>query len=344
MTLTEALESLFLGKDLRGEAMAGLMRQIMAGELSPAQIAGLLVALRCKGETVDEIAGAAAAMREVATPLQLPAALQPRLVDTCGTGGDAAGLFNVSTASAIAVAAAGGVVAKHGNRSVSSSSGSADVLSEAGVRIDLAPDAVARCVAEIGIGFLFAPTFHPAMKHAIGPRRELGVRTIFNLLGPLTNPAAAPAQVLGVFDACWVTPMAQVLSRLGSRHVLVVHGSDGLDEVSIAEPTQVAEARDGEVRSYTVNPEDFGIERQALAPLRVDDAAGSLTLIRQAFAGEPGPAADMIALNGGAAVYVAGLSESWTEGVTRIRGVLADGSAAAKLAALVERTRQLAPA
>ncbi|HUS24697.1 MAG TPA: anthranilate phosphoribosyltransferase, partial [Candidatus Binatia bacterium] len=233
MSVQAALQQLLEGRDLSRDAMREAMRGLMTGAATPAQIGGFLVALRMKGETVDELAAAAEVMRELATRVPVAESLRPTLVDTCGTGGDAGGLFNVSTAAAFVVAAAGGHVAKHGNRAVSGKSGSADVLEAAGVKLELSPAAVARCIAEVGVGFMFAPSFHGAMKHAIGPRRELGVRTVFNLLGPLTNPAGAPNQVLGVFDARWLEPLAHVLHALGSRHVLVVHSDDGLDEISI---------------------------------------------------------------------------------------------------------------
>ncbi len=331
MQMTEAIGAVIERRDLVADEMASVMRAIMTGEATPAQIGGFLVGLRMKGETVEEIAAAAQVMRGLATRIELDL---PHLVDTCGTGGDGAGLFNVSTASAFVVAAAGGHVAKHGNRSVSSRSGSADVLEAAGVNLDLPPERVAQAVAEIGVGFLFAPKHHGAMKHAIGPRREMGVRTLFNLLGPLTNPAGAPNQVLGVFSAQWLEPMAQVLGRLGSRHVLVVHAEDGLDEISIAAPTRVAELRDGQVTTYTLTPEQFGLARGPLDPLVVSDAAESLVLLRAALGGEPGPAADIIALNAGAALYVAGLAERIEAGVIQAREVLASGAALGRLEAL----------
>jgi anthranilate phosphoribosyltransferase len=334
--ITDAIAQLLDHENLQADTTAAVMRQIMSGEATPAQIAGFLIALRMKGETVMEITVAARVMREFSAKLVLPAKLQAELIDTCGTGGDGSSLFNVSTASAIACAAAGAKVAKHGNRSVSSMSGSADVLTEAGVEVGLSPEQVAECVAELGIGFLFAPTFHPAMKHALGPRKELGVRTIFNLLGPLTNPAGAQRQVLGVFAAQWVEPMAQVLGNLGCKHVMVVYGEDGLDEVSMSAGTQVAEWR--------VQPQDFGLNRCDRKELQVVDARESLQMIRWAFAGERGPAADMIALNGGAALYVAGLVNDWEAGVRCIEQVLQSGAAADKLAALVTKTRALVAA
>jgi anthranilate phosphoribosyltransferase len=291
-----------------------------------------------KGETVDEIAAAARVMRELATRVEVSG---PHLVDTCGTGGDGASTFNISTASALVTAAAGGRVAKHGNRSVSSSSGSADVLEAAGVRLDLTPDQVAGCIDQVGVGFLFAPQHHSAMKHAIGPRKEMGVRTLFNLLGPLTNPAGAPNQVLGVFSEHWVEPLARVLQHLGSEHVLVVHAEDGLDEISIGSPTRVAELKDGGITVYTVAPEDFGLERADLSAVAVADAGQSLAMINEVLDNRPGPARDIVMLNAGAAIYAAGVADSLANGVERAGGVLADGSARDTLAALIRTTNSV---
>jgi anthranilate phosphoribosyltransferase len=291
-----------------------------------------------KGETVEEIAAAAEVMRELATRVGVSG---PHLVDTCGTGGDGAHTFNISTCAAFVVAAAGGRVAKHGNRSVSSKSGSADVLEAAGVSLDLTPEQVAQCVNEIGVGFLFAPKFHAAMKHAIGPRREMGVRTIFNLLGPLTNPAGAPNQVLGVFAKQWVEPLAQVLKRLGSEHVLVVHAEDGMDEISIAAVTHVAELKDGKVSTYTVMPEEFGLKRGDVGDIAVESVAGSLAMIESVLNNEPGPARDIVALNAGAAIYAANLTPTLTEGVKKATAVIASGAARDKLLALVGLSRKL---
>ena len=333
MDLPAAIAAVVERKDLNAADMEAVMRLIMTGQATPAQIGGFLVGLRMKGETVDEITAAATVMRELATHVDVAG---PHLVDTCGTGGDGASTFNISTASALVTAAAGGRVAKHGNRSVSSSSGSADVLETAGVRLDLTPGQVASCIDRVGVGFLFAPQHHSAMKHAIGPRKEMRVRTVFNLLGPLTNPAGAPNQVLGVFSPDWVEPLAQVLKRLGSNHVLVVHADDGLDEISIAAPTRVAELRDGEVSVYTVAPEDFGLQRADLGAIAVADAAQSLEMIRAVFANQPGPARDIVMLNAGAAIYAAGLTASLADGVARAGEVLENGSARQTLEALVE--------
>jgi anthranilate phosphoribosyltransferase len=333
MDIATAIATVIEGQDLNAADMEAVMSQIMTGQATPAQIGGFLVGLRMKGETVDEIAAAARVMRKLATAVDVSG---PHLVDTCGTGGDGASTFNISTASAIVTAAAGGRVAKHGNRSVSSSSGSADVLEAAGVKLDLEPEQVAACIDQVGVGFLFAPQHHSAMKHAIGPRREMRVRTLFNLLGPLTNPAAAPNQVLGVFSPDWVEPLAQVLKQLGSQHVLVVHADDGLDEISIAAPTRVAELRDGNISTYTVTPEEFGMQRAGLDTLAVEDAAQSLAMIGTVFDNQPGPARDIVCLNAGAAIYAAGLTASLQEGVERASEVIASGKAKQTLASLIE--------
>ena len=318
--------------------MQHVMRQIMTGEATPAQIGGFLVGLRMKGETVDEIAAAARVMRELATRVEVSG---PHLVDTCGTGGDGASTFNVSTASAVVTAAAGGRVAKHGNRSVSSSSGSADVLEAAGVRLDLQPEQVAACVERVGVGFMFAPQHHSAMKHAIGPRKEMRVRTLFNLLGPLTNPAGAPNQVLGVYSKQWVEPLARVLQQLGSEHVLVVHAEDGLDEISIGSPTHVAELHNGKVSIYSVGPADFDMQMADLSAISVADAEASLRMINAVFDGKPGPAHDIVALNSGAAIYAAGLADSLVAGVELATGVIHSGKAKQTLQALVDVSNSL---
>jgi anthranilate phosphoribosyltransferase len=316
--------------------MEAVMRQIMTGNATPIQIGGFLAGLRAKGETVEEIAAAATVMRELATRVNVA---PEHLVDTCGTGGDGLCTFNVSTGAAFVVAAAGGRVAKHGNRSVSSSCGSADLLEAAGVKIDLSPERVARCIEEVGVGFLFAPAHHAAARHAAAPRRELGTRTLFNLLGPLTNPAGAPNQLLGVFAARWVEPIANVLNSLASDHVLVVHAEDGLDEISIAAPTFVAELREGQIRTYTIAPEDFGVTRQSLDSLRVANAQESLTLIQSVFDDQPGPARDMITLNAGAALYAAGVAENLARGMSLAREAIASGEAKRRMALLIERAQ-----
>jgi anthranilate phosphoribosyltransferase len=338
VNMEQALRAVTEPRDLTSAEMASVMHAIMGGEATPAQIGGFLVGLRMKGETVEEITAAARVMRELATPVEVDGS---HLVDTCGTGGDASGTFNISTASAFVVASAGGRVAKHGNRSVSSRSGSADVLEAAGVRLDLGPQQVARCIDEVGVGFLFAPKHHGAMKHAIGPRREMGVRTVFNLLGPLTNPAGAPYQVLGVFHERWLTPLAEVLGRLGARHVLVVHAEDGLDEISIGAPTQVAELEQGTVRRYIIRPAEFGLQETGLEALKVSSAAQSLEMIRRVFAGEPGPARDIVGLNAGAAIYAAGLARDLGQGLERALAAIDSGASADRLDALVSLSQAL---
>jgi anthranilate phosphoribosyltransferase len=325
-------------QDLSVQEMREAMTTIMTGEATDAQIGGFLVALRMKGETVDEITGAAQVMRELVTPINLTA---DHLIDTCGTGGDGSKIFNVSTASALVAAASGAHVAKHGNRSVSSKSGSADLLEAAGVRLDLTADQVARCVQEKGVGFMFAPAHHGAMKYAIGPRKELATRTIFNFLGPLTNPAGAPNQVLGVFSRHWLRPIAEVLHNLGSRHVMVVHSEDGLDEISIAAKTFVAELRNGQIREYEITPEDFGIQSTSLDALRVETAAESLALIEEAFDDSSSSAADMIALNAGAAIYVSGIASTLQEGVRVAEDLIGSGHAKIKMQDFAEFTRML---
>lgn len=342
MDIKQALAKLVARIDLNTEEMTDVMRIVMTGGATPAQIGGFLVALRMKGETLDEITGAAKVMRELATPVDIQG---DYLVDTCGTGGDGANLFNISTASAFVVAAAGGRVAKHGNRSISSSTGSADVLEAAGIKLDITPEEVARCVREIGVGFMFAPAHHSAMKHAIGPRKELGMRTIFNMLGPLTNPAKVKRQVIGVFNGELCKPMAEVLGRLGSEHVMVVHAKDGLDEISLATETQVAELKEGKVREYTIKPEDFGIASQSLIGLTVTNSAESLALINDALGDRRGEyaekAASIIALNAGAAIYVSGVATSLADGIEMARDAIGSGLAGEKLRELAAFTNYL---
>ncbi len=334
--IKDAIGHIVAHENLSDDAMQAVMRQIMTGGATPTQIGGFLAALRSKGETIEEISAAARVMRELAMPVKVSTL---HLVDTCGTGGDGRRIFNVSTAAAFVVAAAGGRVAKHGNRSMSSKSGSADLLEAMGVHIELPPARVAECIDQLGIGFMFAPAHHPAARFAAAPRRELGTRTLFNLLGPLTNPANAPNQLMGVFGARWVEPIAKVLQSLGSEHVLVVHSNDGLDEISLAAPTQVSELKDGAVRSYKITPEEFGFAVQALDSLEVDSPEMSLVLVRQALSGKPGPARDMVILNAGAALYAANVAATLKEGVERARAAVADGAATAKLAAFIEAAR-----
>lgn len=339
MDMQSAIRAVTERRDLNPAEMTAVMHTIMSGAATPAQIGGFLIGLRMKGETVDEITAATEVMRELATKVEVRGT---HLVDTCGTGGDGAQSFNISTAAAFVAAAAGAKVAKHGNRSVSSKSGSADVLEAAGINLNLTPAQVAECVETIGVGFLFAPNHHGAMKHAIGPRREMGVRTLFNVLGPLTNPASAPNQVLGVFGAAWLAPLAEVLARLGSQHVLVVHAQDGMDEISIGAPTNIAELKDGNIIRYTVTPEEFGMKRSDIAELRVDGAQQSLTLLRGALDNQAGPARDIVALNAGAAIYAAGLTSTLALGIAKALEVIASGAAREKLTALVKHTKSFA--
>ncbi len=336
MDMQSALSRVTERRDLSDAEMRGVMAIIMGGQATPAQIGGFLVGLRMKGETVEEITAAATVMRSLAT---LVPTSGDHLIDTCGTGGDGNHTLNISTAAAFVVAAAGGRVAKHGNRSVSSSSGSADVLEVAGVNLGLSAEQVAACIEQVGIGFMFAPHHHGAMRHAVGPRREMGIRTLFNLLGPLTNPAQASNQLLGVFADKWLVPIAKVLQRLGSQHVMVVHAEDGLDEISIGANTHVAELRDREVVEYILSPERFGIARTNLAAIRVGSAQESFALIKQALTNVAGPALDVVLLNAGAAIYVANLVASLEEGVERARQVIASGAAWERLNALVRVSR-----
>jgi len=336
MDIQSALKKVMQHDDLTADEMTAVMNQIMTGNATPAQIGGFLIGLNMKGETVTEIASAAGVMRSLATPVAIDG---DHVVDTCGTGGDGASTFNVSTASAFVVAAAGAKVAKHGNRSISSSSGSADVLESAGVNLELTPEQVKHCVDSIGVGFMFAQKHHGAMKHAIGPRREMGVRTIFNLLGPLTNPARAAHQVLGVFDKKWVRPMAEVLQKLGSEHVLVVHAQDGLDEISIGAETHVAELKDGTIECYSIKPEDFGMMRSSISQLTVQNAHESLQLIKAIFSGEKGPARDIVVLNAGAAIYAANIADTLSQGIEMANTAIDNGAAMQKLNALIVTSR-----
>jgi len=335
MEIQAAIKSVMARRDLSVDEMGMVMQQIMTGECTPSQIGGFLVGLRMKGETVDELAAAARVMRVLSTRVEVDC---DYLVDTAGTGGDSSASFNISTASAIVAAAAGAHVAKHGNRSMTSNSGSADVLEAAGVKLDVSPARIAECIEQVGVGFMFAPAHHGAMKHAIGPRREMAVRTVFNVLGPLTNPAGAPNQIIGVFDVELVELLARVLQQLGSRHVMVVHGEDGMDEISICAPTRVAELKNGEVSCYTLSPADFGMETADVAALKVDSAEQSLAMIRAVFADQAGPARDIVCLNAGAAIYVSGCAETLAAGVEAAQIAISSGKAATVLDNLVART------
>jgi anthranilate phosphoribosyltransferase len=338
MDMPAAIGKVIAGENLTRSEMNAVMRLIMTGEATDAQIGGFLVGLRMKGETVDEITGAAEIMRELSRPVSVDVT---GLVDTCGTGGSGSNKFNVSTASAFVAAAAGARVAKHGNRAASSKSGSADLLEKAGAAIMLSPEQVARCIDTVGVGFLFALAHHSAMKHAIGPRKEMIVRTVFNMLGPLTNPAGAKRQLLGVYDRALVRPIAEVLGELGSEHVMVVHSSDGLDEISIAADTAVAELKEGSVTDYVISPTDFGMKVSDLEPLKVTDSEESLKLVRSALDGSMESASDIVALNAGAAIYVAGQALSLAAGVEMAKDAIGGGLAMEKMKEFVSFTQHL---
>jgi len=334
MNYPSLLNQLLDKRDLSHDDMLELMHNIMGGKLTTAQIAAVLVALRIKGETVSEIAAAAKVMRELSTKVLVKNS--SHLIDTCGTGGDGAQTFNISTASAVVAAAAGAHVAKHGGRSVSSTCGSADVLEKLGVNVNQTPEKVANCVDNIGVGFMFAPNHHSAMKHAAPVRRELGVRTLFNVLGPLTNPAGASNQVIGVFQKELTVKLAQVLKQLGSSHVMVVHGADGMDEISISGPTFVAELKDGSVREYTVKPQDFGLQAAPLNNIQVSNADEAKAMLETVMNNQPGAARDIVLLNAGAAIYVSGIAATLAEGVVKATAVITSGSAKQKLEQLVQ--------
>lgn len=336
MNIQAAIRRVVDRHDLSFDDMQNVMRTIMSGDATPAQIAGLLVALRMKGETIDEIAAAASVMRELAQHVEV--GITP-LIDTCGTGGDGIGTFNISTAAAFVTAAAGGHIAKHGNRAASGASGSADVLEAAGARIDLLPSEVADCVRTVGVGFMFAPSHHGATRHAAVPRRELGTRTLFNVLGPLTNPANASVQLMGVYDVAWVTRAAEVLRRLGVARAMVVCAEDGMDEISIGALTHAAELRDGVVTRFVIDPREFGMAFQALAGLAAKDPQASLAHIHAVYDNQPGAARDIVALNAGAAIYLAGLAPDLAAGVARAREVLASGAARDCFARFIARTQ-----
>ena len=332
MDIQQALQKVLNNKNLTIDEMCDVMRLIMSGKTTEAQLGGFLIGLRCKGETIDEIAAAVQVMRELATKVVING---QHVIDTCGTGGDGANTFNISTTCAFVVAAAGGQVAKNGNRSVSSSCGSADLLEAAGVNLDLSVEKVTQCVNELGVGFLFAPKHHGAMKHTIKVRKEMGVRTLFNLLGPLSNPAGAPNQLIGVFAKEWVEPIAQVLKKLGSHHVLVVHADDGLDEISIASDTTIAELKEGEIFTYTISPEQFGFKRISLTELAVVDAESSLVMVNSVLDNKSGPARDIVILNAGAAIYAANITDSLAAGIKKAAQVIASGAARSKFDALI---------
>lgn len=333
--IKESIQAIIDGRSLSTDEAAQVMQEIMDGQATPAQFGAFVTALRAKGETVEEIAGMVRTMRARAVRVN---ACGP-LVDTCGTGGDGAATFNISTAAAFVAAGAGLKVAKHGNRAMSSRCGSADVLEALGIRIDLSPTQVARCLEEVGLGFMFAPAFHPAMKHAAAPRREIGIRTVFNILGPLTNPAAAEAQVVGVADSTLLEKIARVLSSLGSRHVLVVHGADGLDEITLTGPTHICEMKEGNLTRFSITPEEVGLRRCRLEELRGSDAEHNAILLRDVLSGNPGARHDVVLLNAAAALLVADRVDSLRAGVDMARQAIRSGRALVKLEMLARLTR-----
>jgi anthranilate phosphoribosyltransferase len=335
MDMKQAIQTVIDTKDLTEENAYTVAMNVMEGGATDAQISALLVALRLKGETIDEITGFVRAMREKATPIPCS---RENLVDTCGTGGDRSGTFNVSTLSGLVAAAAGCNVAKHGNRSVSSQCGSADLLKELGFNLDISAEQVARCIDEQGFGFLFAPMLHKAMKYAIGPRREIGVRTIFNILGPMTNPAKAKRQLLGVFDGSLTEPLCNVLQRLGSDHVMVVHGEDGLDEITLSDKTKVTELKDGQVQTYHIDPEQFGLQKAPVEDIQGGDPAQNKKIALAILQGEKGAPRDMVLLNTGAVMYVGGQAESIEAGIQKTAEVIDSGTALKKLDELVKAT------
>ncbi len=336
MNIKTALAKAVEGEDIAILDMEKVMCQIMTGGATSAQIAGLLVALRMKGETVDEITASASVMRELVTPVKAEGS---HVVDIVGTGGDGLHTFNVSTTSCFVVAAAGATVAKHGNRSVSSTSGSADILEAAGINLNISAHQVEQCIKELGLGFMFAPLHHSAMKHAIGPRKEMGIRTIFNLLGPLTNPAGAVNQLLGLFAKKWLEPLAIVLKNLGSEHVMVVHSADGMDEISMAGDTYVCELNNGQIKQYTINPEQFGMSCSSIDDIIVDGAEQSLAMVQSVLSDTPRAARDIVTLNSGAAIYCAGLADTLEEGINKARDTISSGAAREKLDQLAKLTQ-----
>ena len=336
MDIQNAIQSIIDKKHLSNDEMRSVMQNIMTGECTDAQIAGFLVGLRSKGETVEEITAAASVMRQLASRVQIN---QENLIDTCGTGGDGSNTFNISTTAAFVVAAAGGNVAKHGNRSVSSKSGSADVLEAAGVKLEITPEQIAQCIETIGIGFMFAPMHHSAMKYAIAPRRELGVRTLFNVLGPLTNPAGAKRQVMGVFSRDWLDTLVNVLKNLGSKQVMIVHSEDGMDEISISAPTRIAELKNGEIKTYTIEPEQFKLQRADISTLAVKNVEDSLKMMHAVMENQGGPSQDIVLLNAGAAIYTAGIEDTLASGIESARRVVENGSARSKLVELAKLTQ-----
>ena len=328
MNIQNGIKTIMTGQDLSREEISSVMKQILTGSATETQIGAFLVSLSIKGESVEEVIGSAEVMRKLSSKVSVDKA---NLVDTCGTGGVGSGIFNVSTTAAFVASSCGAKVAKHGNRSSTRKSGSADLLEAAGVSLDLNPSQVKDCIEVVGLGFMFAPAHHSAMKYAIGPRKELGLKTIFNLLGPLTNPAEAPNQVLGVFDIKWVRPIAEVLKGLGSKHVLVLHSEDGLDEISTAASTHIAELKEGEIEEYSISPSDFGLKTLSIDELRVDSPEESLQLAMKALNGENEAASQMIAMTSGAALYVAGLVKELRQGVELSLESISNGKGLEKL-------------
>ena len=338
MHIQEGIKTIMTGQDLSREEISSVMNQILTGSASEAQIGAFLVSLSFKGESVDEVIGSAQVMRKLSSKVSVD---KKNLVDTCGTGGVGIEIFNVSTTAAFVASSCGAKVAKHGNRSATRKSGSADLLEAAGVAIDLNPEQVKTCIEEVGLGFMFAPAHHSAMKHAVGPRKELAIKTIFNLLGPLTNPAGALNQVLGVFDVRWVRPIAEVLKGLGSQHVLVVHSEDGLDEISIAAPTRVAELKDGNIEEYSISPQDFNLKTLSIEELKVDSPQASLELAKKALSGKHLAASQMVAMTAGAALYVSGLAKELEEGIKLSLESIATGKGLEKLEHLSSLSQSL---
>ena len=338
MHIQEGIKTIMTGQDLSREEISSVMNQILTGSASEAQIGAFLVSLSFKGESVDEVIGSAQVLRKLSSKVSVD---KKNLVDTCGTGGVGIEIFNVSTTAAFVASSCGAKVAKHGNRSATRKSGSADLLEAAGVAIDLNPEQVKTCIEEVGLGFMFAPAHHSAMKHAVGPRKELAIKTIFNLLGPLTNPAGALNQVLGVFDVRWVRPIAEVLKGLGSQHVLVVHSEDGLDEISIAAPTKVAELKDGNIEEYSISPQDFNLKTLSIEELKVDSPQASLELAKKALSDKHLAASQMVAMTAGAALYVSGLAKELEEGIKLSLESIATGKGLEKLEHLSSLSQSL---
>ena len=337
MDIQSAISQVSARRNLTREDMSEIILEILEGKVTDAQIGAFLIALSMKGETVDEVLGAVGVMRDLSTKVEID---EPNLIDTCGTGGTGVGIFNVSTTSALVASSCGAKIAKHGNRSATRKSGSADLLEQAGVSLSLTPEQVASCIQEIGLGFMFAQAHHSAMRHVVGPRKEIGQKSIFNVLGPLTNPASAKRQVLGVYDKKWMTPIAEVLDELGSEHLLIVHSRDGLDEISLASPTYMTEMRDGKISEYEVSPEDFNFETDTLEGLQVNSPQESLDLAKLALQGEHKKASSMICMTAGAALYVSDIANSLESGVELAKRSVESGEGLKKLNQLVEFTSQ----